>query len=247
MYYVAFSLPTDPLLRAWETIVEIFFYLDLTLNFFCEFVDPDTHLPISDLKSIALNYASGWFFIDFISVFPFSSIFDTGALTKLFRLFRLPRLIKLIDISRFSKLLKSFQGKNTDEVAIVKEYFILYIYNIFRLIIIAIMLTYFVGCIVIFFSNEFNSEEDIENGDTFVKHFGLDHHRWTDNNRLVISCYFAITTFATVGYGDYFAISARERVLTAIIQLGGVAFFSYIMGNFVAIIANYDIKMGSFD
>ena len=30
-------------------------------------------------------------------------------------------------------------------------------------------------------------------------------------------------------------------------MLGGVAFFSYIMGNFIEIITNYDAKMGTLD
>ncbi len=30
-------------------------------------------------------------------------------------------------------------------------------------------------------------------------------------------------------------------------MLGGVAFFSYIMGNFIEIISNYDAKMGTLD
>ena len=33
-------------------------------------------------------------------------------------------------------------------------------------------------------------------------------------------------------------------IITSIVMLGGVAFFSYIMGNFIDIIANYEKKMG---
>ena len=46
----------------------------------------------------------GWFFVDFISIFPFKFLpgIDSGAnVTKLLRLFRLPRLAKLIDIQKF--------------------------------------------------------------------------------------------------------------------------------------------------
>jgi hypothetical protein len=32
-----------------------------------------------------------------------------------------------------------------------------------------------------------------------------------------------------------------------IIELGGVAFFSYIMGNFIDIVSNYSAKMGRLD
>ena len=63
------------------------------------------------------------------------------------RLFRLPRLIKLIDISRFNKLLKSFMSDNqAGDEKIETQYMLLYVYKIIRLIIIAIIITYFVGC-----------------------------------------------------------------------------------------------------
>lgn len=155
--------------------MEIFFYTDFCFNFLQEYVDPDNHVKVRDIKLIAKFYFSGWFFIDFFSIFPFDVFFSTGVVTKLVRLCRLPRLIKLIDISRFSKLLKSFESEGGGDVDwIVQQYFILYVYNICRLIIIAIMITYFIGCIIYFISSEANDIEDIDNGNTFILSFGLD-------------------------------------------------------------------------
>ena len=48
--------------------------------------------------------------------------------------------------------------------------------------------------------------------------------------------YLSFVTYTTVGYGDMYAISSLERIVSVIIMLGGVAFFSFIMGNFVEII-----------
>ena len=67
--------------------------------------------------------------------------------TKLLRLIRLPRLIKLLDISKFNKLLKSFFEQRSREERMAAQYLLMYAYRIFRLIIIAIILTYFVGCL----------------------------------------------------------------------------------------------------
>jgi hypothetical protein len=94
---------------AWDQAVEIFFYTDFSFNFLQEYIDQDSHQKIRDIKMIARHYVKGWFFVDFISIFPFDMMFSTGVVTKLVRLARLPRLIKLIDISRFSKILKSFE------------------------------------------------------------------------------------------------------------------------------------------
>lgn len=63
-------------------------------------------------------------------------------------------------------------------------------------------------------------------------------------HQLIVSCYYALTTLSTVGYGDYYPISNAERIMAVIIMLCGVAFFSYIMGNFIEILQNYQLKMG---
>ena len=82
---------------------------------------------------------------------------------------------------------------------------------------------------------------------TFVLHFDLFDSKKSDFEKLCISCYFALTTLSTVGYGDFYPISNVERIVAVIIMLGGVAFFSYIMGNFIEIISNYEKKMGVVD
>lgn len=65
-----------------------------------------------------------------------------------------------------------------------------------------------------------------------------------DYERIVLILYFALTTLSTVGYGDYYPDSDVEMIFTSLVMLGGVAFFSYIMGNFIEIISNYENKMG---
>jgi hypothetical protein len=50
--------------------------------------------------------------------------------------------------------------------------------------------------------------------------------------------YYAFTTLSTVGFGDFFPSSNSERALCSFILLGGVAIFSYIMGNFIEILVS---------
>ena len=59
--------------------------------------------------------------------------------------------------------------------------------------------------------------------------------------------YFVLTTLSTVGYGDFYPVSTTEMIVTSIVMLGGVAFFSYIMSNFIEILSSYDAKMGTID
>lgn len=51
--------------------------------------------------------------------------------------------------------------------------------------------------------------------------------------------YFAFTTLATVGFGDYVPRSNGERATGAFILISGVAMFSYLMGNFIQILKTY--------
>jgi len=69
----------------------------------------------------------------------------------------------------------------------------------------------------------------------------------TPTYQLIVSCYYALTTLSTVGYGDYYPVNSLERVIAVVLMLGGVAFFSYIMGNFIEILTSYEKKMGVTD
>ena len=61
-----------------------------------------------------------------------------------------------------------------------------------------------------------------------------------------ITCsYFILTTLAVIGYGDLVAVSNLEKIVDMVIMLGGVAFFSYIMGSFIAIITRFESLSGN--
>jgi len=90
----------------------------------------------------------------------------------------MPRLGKLIDINRIKKLLKSFQGEKGDDKKIVKQYLYLYLYNMFRLILIAVVLTYFIGCFWFYISlnqaDWFSDPEASQIKNTWYLEFGLE-------------------------------------------------------------------------
>ena len=65
-----------------------------------------------------------------------------------------------------------------------------------------------------------------------------------NTSNLVIACYYAFTTLSTVGYGDYYPVNSIERIIVVFFMIGGVGFFSYIMGNFIEILTSYEKKMG---
>ena len=128
------------------------------------------------MKLIALNYLFSWFIIDFLSIFPFSLFMDNAENSttfKLLRLLRMPRLSKLIDIGRIKKILKGFQGDSSDDKAIVKANLSLYVYRVVRLIIIALVITFFLGCLWFRISYDLSSEPYNSDDSTWYTKFKL--------------------------------------------------------------------------
>jgi hypothetical protein len=96
------------------------------------------------------------FFVDIIAVFPFEYMMQGARWTKLFRLFRFPQLISLLDLKKLNKFLKSLFESQARKEKILIQYFLIYSYRVFRLILIAIIVTYFTGCCWYYFSINFN-------------------------------------------------------------------------------------------
>jgi len=97
-------------------------------------------------------------------------------------------------------------------------------------------------------------------GCEIIEDFGLNMSKWSDSNAnlhpetfihhfnlqdvplkkvVIISLYYAFTSLSTVGFGDFHPRSDVERLTCAFILLLGVACFSYIMGNFIAVLEQF--------
>ena len=80
MYLVAFNPETA---HDWtvyfDDFVEATFICDLFLNFIQSYINTETLEEHRNLKDIARNYVwHGWFFVDFVSVFPFNLFFKNA-------------------------------------------------------------------------------------------------------------------------------------------------------------------------
>jgi hypothetical protein len=102
-------------------------------------------------------------------------------------------------------------------------------------------LTYVLGCLWYFvvFSTYDQGEISFYND--------INKPEYSKFERLIICCYFILTTLSTVGYGDFTPKSNIEKIIAIFLMILGIAFFSYIMGNFTDIITTYNQKMGIVD
>ena len=152
---------------------------------------------------------------------------------------RFPKFIKILDVSKFDSLLEVLLETSSRQEKMNILYASKYVYKVIRLIIIAITLTYFLGCLWYYLTKANPSGEEIN---TFYVKYEL--AKFTSTRRLIICCYFALTTLSTVGYGDLTPQTNFEKIIGIIVMILGIAFFSYIMGNFNDVLINYDKKMG---
>lgn len=109
--------------------IDMMFTCDIVLSFLTSYKDNYKQTIVTSHKLIALNYLKGWFWIDTLSVFPFSEILGLidegennlmrvariGKMYKLVRLFRLVKILKLIKsnkkvVQHFSEKMKISNG-----------------------------------------------------------------------------------------------------------------------------------------
>ena len=86
-----------------DIIVDLFFAVDIVLQFFTAYFDDNQEL-VTDRKVIACHYLKTWFALDFVAIIPFNLFFNaegTKDYSALARLSRLPRLYRLIKITKY--------------------------------------------------------------------------------------------------------------------------------------------------
>jgi len=73
--------------------------------------------------------------------------------------------------------------------------------------------------------------------ENFISYFGL--YDKSPQEVTIVVTYYMFTSLSTVGFGDYHPRSDFERIMISFVLLFGVAIFSYIMGNFQEILAQF--------
>ena len=212
------------------------------LEFFYEQIDESLEKTKTH-KEIALKYIkSGELFIDIIATFPYELVTKSyyTSLFRLLRLLRLPELFRLIDVSSTANFLANIFKNDTRGRRVILMFFLINLLKIINLILITITIIYFVGCLWFIMSDTLNTDySTIVRENSFKIAFGLADYPY-DFDRFITSCYFIITTLAVIGYGDLYARTNIEKIFDMFIMLFGVAFFTFIMGNFITIVRQFD-------
>lgn len=250
MYFAAIEFDICNEIIYWtENVITAFFTFDIIFRFFRLPDDGKDSMTVSHAQ-IAIKYIkSGSFFFEVLATVPlylFSRYENTpckvsddsggsqvGVIIKLVRLVRIKRIFTLFEMNRINKLVETLFSNQTRSKKVVFSLIMKNIYSVFRLILLTVIITYFIGCFFYLVSGLFKDQEP-----NFIGYYEL--KQTPGYYQMITSCYFSITTLSTVGYGDLSPKSRHEMILGIFIMLAGVAFFSYIMGSFIEIISTFN-------
>ena len=112
-YRVAWDVVIEPASPAFwfDVVVDLYFVLDMGLNFRTAVVDPRSGTLVFDRKSIAKRYLSTWFIIDLISSLPLHYVAliqgnENTHSTRSMKTLRILRLAKMLRIIRIASMLE---------------------------------------------------------------------------------------------------------------------------------------------
>lgn len=77
-YRVAFLGNDTDLIATLDILTDALFGIDIAVNFLSAYEKNDRSIEMNPIR-IFLNYIKGWFFLDFLAVFPFSSLNLSGS------------------------------------------------------------------------------------------------------------------------------------------------------------------------
>eukprot|EP00949_MAST-11_sp_MAST-11-sp1_P004067 g4067.t1 len=219
-------------------VIDAFFWIDLCMRFRVTYTDPKSGEEVVDVRKIAMRYLKGWFFIDFIAVFPFDVVLgayfqsedqgDAGNYARLVKLIRLFKLTKLLRVLKFARLLDLLE----DRYGLSKS-----LLNIFSLLCVTVGTLHLLGCIFYFIS-DFNSAADVRE----LSWFEVDSVGTADvMSRYLAAVYWATTTITTVGYGDITPNTDAERVACIFGMIIGAGMYGYIIAQMSQIVGSMNL------
>jgi len=203
-----------------------------------------------------MHYVKGAFIFDLVatSAWPLLELLKTQSypadsikLIYLLRLFRISNILILMNLQIFTGHVRDYYRKNliktilakrdiqedqtVDNNKIMQQIFLIKFYQVFRLIIFILILSYFLGTMwfIMTMYTTYNDDQF-----TFYNAYGLKYLE--DMENLTIVVYFVFTTLTTVGLGDFNPKSEIERGVMTFVLLIGVACFSFVMSQFIDIL-----------
>lgn len=215
----------NPLWDLFDYLIDIFFFLDIILNFFTPYFDPHQCEYVNHHGKIALNYLKLEFWLDFLSVFPFDWFFSNGN-SDYSILLRISKLPKVTKVFRTAKIIRAFKvGKKDTKLKRLVKWLSSSSY-IFTKVIPLMFVTLNVGHIFACIWHYLAVSDD--DPLTWLNRYEFQNESQLD--RYTVSLYYSLTTMTTTGYGDIVPETSYEFALNFVIMFVGVILHSIVFG-----------------
>eukprot|EP00218_Dolichomastix_sp_CCMP3274_P012215 CAMPEP_0170135336 /NCGR_PEP_ID=MMETSP0033_2-20121228/2426_1 /TAXON_ID=195969 /ORGANISM="Dolichomastix tenuilepis, Strain CCMP3274" /LENGTH=714 /DNA_ID=CAMNT_0010370935 /DNA_START=50 /DNA_END=2194 /DNA_ORIENTATION=- len=229
-YRVAYSEPAYGVEFWFEFLIDIYFYIDLVLNFFTAYekeMDVST-VFVRDLPTIARNYLKTWFLLDVVACLPIDLVSRSvegslecsfkvngcppeletnnsgGQALKLLKLLRIFRLLKLLRLLRVSRLMVRYQDRLIYWDSAL---------NMIKIVLLLSLVSHWLGCAyAVTYADKFSEDTS-------------SIHRW------LLSLYWAVQSITSVGYGDLTNDDPASLLVSIVTMIIGLFLCSWLMTN----------------
>ena len=221
-------------------VIDIILCIDILITFRTGYYDKNKDKYIDDPIEIAKKYIRFWFFIDFMTSFPFGYATSNYAaetmdgyaeaikLIRIFRLVRIVRLSRLVDLTRMAS---SFPPGFIRKV------------NIAKIVFLMIYIAHCFACLFYAVGEWGTLKGDVEI--SWIIKAGLDGDDVSNWSRYSTSLYWAVITLFTTGYGDIVATNIYEQWVCILCVFLGSCVSAWFIGSFSALVLEGDTTQRS--
>ncbi|KAI3712695.1 hypothetical protein L1987_71258 [Smallanthus sonchifolius] len=206
---------------------QVAFLIDVILQFFIAYRDPQTYKMVSNHNLIAVRYLKSHFLFDILACMPWDNIYRASGRKEEVRYLLLIRLVRVRKVLEFFSRLE-------------KDIRVNYLFSrIIKLIAVELYCTHTAACIFYYLATTLPA---VEEGYTWIGSLKLGDYSYASFReidlwkRYTTSLYFAIVTMATVGYGEIHAVNLREMIFVMIYVSFDMILGAYLIGNMTALI-----------
>jgi len=212
-----------------EMVLTLLFTMDIIINFNLAFYREN--LIMFERGQIAREYFHLMFWVDLVGVIPFGHMALTcakslGASNTTYLMLSLLRLLHFVRLHRIVKL--SADLRYNARVSLLA-------FTLLRNFAVVVISCHFQACCMYFLAR-------LHDFDEFTWLGPIVHDSETGFERYITSLYWSITTFCTVGYGDFSPVNLAEKCLGSIFMILNIVMAAWIVGSMTLLMIKGDEK-----